>query len=192
LTDDDLSRQLSGAFHNASDGLSYDGSVPVARSGPSARWLAVPAVAAVAVAAATTAAHQGGAPSRGLSGSASVTASSSSPTIHPPRIVTAKIEVAGYTLDYDHPVGESVPANDLYADLSVDAVPSDATPTDSNWPGAKAWVGTDPDSGDNALFLQGPGIAGGGVFALISPTWTQQQLSQLVLEDVAFPVPAVG
>jgi len=202
LTDDDLSRQLSGAFRRASDDLSYDGPVPVAQRGPSPRWLAVPAVAAVATVVTVAASHQG-APAPQAAGSASPSASSAAPTGRPPKTVTAKIVVAGNVFDFVHAAGESVPPNDLYADLSIATVPADAKPVTSHVDGVKASVGTDPASGYSALYLQGPNYqhsdadassaVDGGLLVLLSPTWTQEQLSQLVLEnELDFAVPAVG
>lgn len=191
LTDDELSRQLSGAFHSAGADLTYLGRVPTAQRTPSPAWLAVPALAAVATVA-TVAAHQDGSPAPRLDATPSSPATGVHSHPGSTRIVTAKIRAAGYTFDYSHPAGEGVPANDLYADLSIDTVPADATPTESDWPGMQAWVGTDPSTGDNALYLEGSGVVGGRLFVLLSPTWTQQQLSQLVLEKVAFAVPAVG
>jgi hypothetical protein len=50
-----------------------------------------------------------------------------------------------------------------------------ATPQTS----ARAWIGKDPKSGDNALYVKAPTRNGGLLFALYSPAWTKHQLVYL-------------
>lgn len=53
---------------------------------------------------------------------------------------------------------------------------------------ARAWVGKDPKSGDNALYLKAPARNHGRLFVLLSPTWTQTQLVRLVEHPSAVPL----
>jgi hypothetical protein len=55
----------------------------------------------------------------------------------------------------------------------------------------KVWAGVDPQTGDNAVFVQvADGDLAGKTYALLSPTWTQAQLIDLFENPV--PVPMVS
>jgi hypothetical protein len=82
------------------------------------------------------------------------------------------------------------PADDLYAVMNPGQVPGDATPIDAPAP-AKAWVGTDPETGDQALWVDAPTRNGGNLFALLSPTWTTDQLADLFHHGEPRQVPAI-
>lgn len=190
LTDDDLGRQLSGAFHHASDDLTYAGRVPAPRS--TITTIGVPLATSAAVVAALAvvwaASPDTDDPAPPIAGGPSVS-STPSPTAPAPRLVTEKIEVAGFTFSYRHAAGDSL-VDDLYGDMHV-TVPADAKPVDAP-EGVKAWVGVDPDSGDHAIYVDAPTRNGGQVFALLSPTWTEDQLVDLFHNGRPRPVPAVG
>ncbi|MEP9362532.1 hypothetical protein ABLE68_06160 [Nocardioides sp. CN2-186] len=171
LTDEDLTRQLSAGYRDTTDHLSYAGKVPAPRSIPR---LAVPVGATVAAAAvltvvATTATDDSPAPTPPPSAAPSVSAH--------PKLVTSTIKVAGYTFTYRHAVGDER-ADDLYAVMNPGSVPDDATPISAPSP-AKAWVGTDPESGDHALWVDAPTRNDGQLFEMLSPTWTTDQLADL-------------
>ena len=186
LTDDDLSRQLSGAFRAAAHDLTYAGRVPAPRSPittigvPLASSAAV--VAALAVVWASSPDTEVGTPP----GADGPTTAATRPSA--PKVVTEKVEVAGFTFSYRHAAGDSR-ADDLYGDMHV-TVPDDATPIEAP-EGVKAWVGVDPDSGDHAIYVDAPTRNGGQVFALLSPTWTEDQLVDLFRNGRPRPVPAV-
>jgi hypothetical protein len=165
LTDDELTRELGAAFHSATDDLTYTGR---RRPPVSTAVVALPvAVAAIAIAAAaltatagppvtgTPTAHDGGA-------------------VASPTMINDSINLAGLTLRYERPAGLPDP---LRVDDEVDRVPDDATPVQLlEGARAKAWVGVDPDSGDNALYFRSPARNGGETFAVLSSSWTQEQL----------------
>lgn len=176
LTDDQLTTQLRDAFHDATDDLRYAGRVPRPRS-PLA--VAAPVAASVAVVATL----------------AGVWATSGSdepvrtPQAHQgqpakPHLVTSKIQVAGFAFS------GTGPADDLYAMLQPHGLPDDATPIDAP-AGVKAWVGTDAASGDHGVWVEAPTRNDGGLFAVLSPTWTIQQLTDLFYGEPR-PVPAVS
>lgn len=172
LTDDDLTRQLGTAFRGATDDLTYAGRVPTPRR--PAYVLAVPAAATVAAAAvlvATGGLASNDAPSPPQAATTAPGGSHSAPS---DRIVTDQIEVAGFTLSYRRAAGEPDPIR-LVTDTEV---PSDARSLDVDGP-AKAWIGTDPTSGDPALWLESPIRNGGQLFAIESSVWTQDQLLDL-------------
>lgn len=185
LTDDDLTRQLEDAFRASATDLAYAGRVPIARRSPSAGWLALPAIATAATLVVTGSTHDGSAPAAPEAGGAPSTSAG-------PHLVAETITVAGYTFSYRHAAGDSGPADDLYAALDVAAVPDGATPVDGAPSGVQAWVGTDPESGDHALYVKAPTRNGGRLFAVLSPTWTEGQLSQLFLHGDPRPVPAAS
>lgn len=182
LTDDDLTRELRARFDHATDGLIYTGITPTARRTPSPAWLALPAVAASAVVAVTATT---GSPTAQLrlpsptSATAHTGPASSLPT------VTADFEVAGYTVRYRG--AGPAPADDLRWETGVsrpvDAQRVDAGELGDVADGVQAWVGTDPDSGDNALYLTSPVRDGGREFAVMSESWSLQQLQGLVFTD---------
>ena len=183
LTDEDLTRQLSAGFRDTTDHLSYAGKVPAPRSIPR---LAVPIGATVAAAAVLTVV------------AATATNDSSAPTppnaFGPvphvkPHLVSSTIHVAGYTYTYRHAAGQPL-VDDIYAVTNPGSVPDDATPIDAPAP-AKAWVGTDPDSGDQALWVDAPTRNDGRLFALLSPTWTTEQLADLFHNGRPQAVPAI-
>ncbi len=175
LTDDDLTRQLGAAFRGATDDLTYTGRVPTPRRPP--LMVALPAAATVAVAATLVVGAPGApsgddrapgaAPTRSTTRDASGSASEA--------VVTDEIEVAGFTLRYQRTAGEPEPFR-LVTDTEV---PGDARSLDVDG-SATAWIGTDPASGDAALWLQSPVRNGGRLFALVSSEWTQDQLIDLL------------
>jgi hypothetical protein len=186
LTDDDLSRQLGGAFRDASGDLQYAGRVPAPRS--AIATFGVPLATSAAVVAALAAVW---AASPDTDVAPPPSADGPTTTVTPPstpRTVTEKVEVAGFTFSYRHAAGDAL-ADDLYGDMHV-TVPADAKPVDAP-EGVKAWVGVDPDSGNHAIYVDAPTRNGGRVFALMSPTWTEDQLVDLFHNGQPRPVPAV-
>ncbi|OZM83551.1 hypothetical protein CFP66_03345 [Pseudonocardia sp. MH-G8] len=89
-------------------------------------------------------------------------------------MISDSISLAGLTLRYERPAGLPDP---LRVDDEVDRVPEDATPVQLvEGARGQAWVGVDPDSGDNALYLRSPARNGGETFAVLSSSWSQEQL----------------
>ncbi|GAA0264664.1 hypothetical protein [Cryptosporangium japonicum] len=169
LTDDDLSRRLETAFSNATSGLTYTGTVPEARRTPSAGWLALPVVAAVGVGLSALTTHPAPNPP------STSQPMSDAPVAHPAPMVTDTVTLAGLTLTYRHPAGEPDP---LRSSPDPGPVPEDARPITAP-DGVRAWVGTDPKSGDAALWVEAPTRNEGRLFALYSSVWTQDQLAEL-------------
>ena len=170
LTDDELSRELGAAFRAATEELTYTG-----RRRPPRRTalVAVPvASAAVAIAAAIVAT-----PRTDEQGTPAAQAPPSVEGAPSQAVVSDSINLAGFTLHYERPVGSPDPLRPQY---DVDGPPDNATPVPLTGTEAKAWVGVDPESGDNAIYLQAPTRNGGKLFALMSPTWTQDQLVDLL------------
>lgn len=165
LTDDDLTRELAGAFRDETDDLRYAGRVPAPRTGAG---LAVPLATSAAVAAtlggvwvAGDTAQAPAPPAAAPSGTpgASVPAA--------PETVTDTIEVAGYTFAYQR-AADDAPVPDVLHVFTPDAVPDDARPVEVPEP-AKAWVGTDPRSGEAAIYLQSPSRFDGRLFGVSAP-----------------------
>ncbi|KQW47079.1 hypothetical protein ASC77_18015 [Nocardioides sp. Root1257] len=180
MTDDDLTRQLGGAFRDATDDLEYAGRVPTPRSAVATVGVPLASTAAVVAALAVVWASAPGTDDP-------TPPTTAGPSAVAPPIVTRTIEVAGFSFSYR---GEAR-ADDLYARMSPGAVPEDAQPIDAP-DGVQAWVGTDPQSGDHALYVDAPTRNGGKLFALLSPTWTAEQLTDLFLHGQPRTVPAVS
>ena len=189
LTDDDLSRQLGGAFRESTEDVTYAGRVPTPRS--AATTIGVPLASTAAVVAALAVVWASAPDTDDATPPTAAPSATPAPTpdAPAPKLVTEKIEVAGFTFSYRHAAGETR-ADDLYADGHV-TVPDDATPIEAP-EGVKAWLGKDPESGDNAVYVKAPTRNGGVVFALLSPTWTTDQLADLFHNGDPRPVPAAG
>lgn len=172
LTDDDLTRQLGTAFRGATDDLQYGGRVPTPRR--PAYVLAVPAAATVAAAAVLVASGGLASDDDRVPPQAATSAPGSPDAAPSTTILTDRIEVAGFTLRYTRAAGEPDPIR-LVTDTEV---PSDARSLEVDGP-AKAWIGTDPASGDPALWLLSPVRNEGRLFAIESSVWTQDQLLDL-------------
>jgi hypothetical protein len=170
LTDDQLSRDLGDAFRAASEGVTYTGRRQPPRStAPVALSIGAAAVVVAGAIGVVIATDEQAAPPAGAAPAA---------VPEPPRaMVGDSISLAGVTLRYEREVGSPDPLRER---LDVDAPPDDATPVPLPGTEAQAWVGVDPESGDNALYLQAPTRNGGRLFALLSPTWTQDQLVELL------------
>ncbi|HEX4190370.1 MAG TPA: hypothetical protein VHZ06_05190 [Marmoricola sp.] len=186
LTDEELTGELGAAFRAGTHDLTYQG-----RRRP--RRTAVVAVPAAAVGLALTAvaitaavnAGSGSTPTGTVAG-ASAAPSSVAPAVRP-RLVTEKISLAGYTLHYTAKAGSPAP---VYATTEPGPVPDGFTPVSAT-NGAKAWIGKDPATGDNALFVQISDRNGGNLFALHSAVWTQQQLVDMFHNGTPATVPMV-
>lgn len=92
-------------------------------------------------------------------------------------MVNTTISLDGFTLHYQKRAGSPAP---LRAELAVQGLPSGSRPVPLSGTTAKAWVGTDPASGDNALYVRSPARNGGRLFALLSSSWTKEQLIALL------------
>jgi hypothetical protein len=176
LTDDDLTRQLGSAFREEAGDLEYAGRMPTLRrtSAVALPIAATVAVTGVLVAVAASNADDPVGPGTTAGPSTGTSTSPGAPT--KPRLVTDTITIAGYTYTYKHAVGEQL-ANDLYAVLNPGEVPADAKPIDAAAP-AQAWVAA-------------PTRNGGHLFALLSPTWTADQLADLFHNGQPRQVPAI-
>lgn len=169
LTDDDLTTELRAAFRSATVEMEYAGEVPSLRR---PLVTVVPLVATAATVAALAVVWASSPET-----AAPLPDATPSQTPANPNLVTDTIEVAGYTFSYRHAPGDER-AHDLYAMLGDVTLPADAEPIDAP-AGAKAWVGTDPASGDHGLWVDAPTRNNGGLFAVLSPTWTTDQLADL-------------
>lgn len=164
LTDDELTSELRAAFREQAASVTYNG-----RRCPRNRTaVALPAaVAAVALAAGLgVALHPAASVTRPL---ASASPSSA--------MVNKTISLAGFTIHFKERAGAPDPVRAVF---SVRSLPPGAQPVPLTDSAAKAWVGTDPASGDNALYLQSPVRNGGQLFALVSPSLDKAQLIALV------------
>lgn len=186
LTDDDLTRELGGAFRAETDDLRYAGRVPTPRTGPG---LAVPLATTAVAASVLGAVWIAGTPAEAPAPPGPPSAAPTPNGGLAPRVVTDTIEVAGYSFTYRHAAGDGL-ADDLYAVLDPGAVPDAATPVKAP-EGVRAWVGTDPESGDTALWVEAPTRNEGDLFALLSPTWSADQLVDLFHNGRPQTVPAV-
>ena len=172
LTDDDLTTELRAAFRGATDEMEYAGEVPSLRR---PLVTAVPLVATAATIAALAVVW-----ANPPEAATPVTEVTPSQTPSKPTLVTDTIEVVGFTFTYQHAVGEER-AHDLYAMLGDVALPDDAQPIEAP-AGTKAWVGTDAASGDHGIWVDAPTRNYAGLFAVLSPTWTTDQLADLLFE----------
>jgi hypothetical protein len=176
LTDDDLTRQLGGAFRDATADLEYGGRVPAPRT--TAATIGVPlastaaVVAALAVVWASSPDTEDTAPPSADGPSASAAPSTAAPA-HAAELVTDTIEVAGFTFSYRHAPGQ--PAAEVIHVFVPDGLPDGVRPVDVPEP-SKAWVGTDPRSGEVAIYLKAPSRFDGRLFGVSSPSLSEDQM----------------
>jgi hypothetical protein len=168
LTDDLLTEELGAAFRDATAQLTYAGPVPRPRRTP---LLLVPA-AAVATAGIVLA--------TGPLADAPAPTGPTSPTgpaaTAGPRLVTATVRVAGYTFTYQRRAGEPDPLRVRFEQATL----PDGVREVAISPPARAWVGTDPASGDAAVYVKAPTRNEGRLFVMLSSTWTRDQLVHLL------------
>jgi hypothetical protein len=174
LTDDDLTRELGAAFRDVTADLTYRG-----RTSPRMRSTAVPVAAAggLLVAGAVVA----GSLSGGSSRSDLMVQHAGPPIVMPgsvakPHLVTESVQLAGFTMTYQVAKGAPDP---VVATIITGGLPSGVREIATPGTKAKAWVGKDPKSGDNALYVKAPTRFHGRIFALLSPSWSQHQLIHL-------------
>jgi hypothetical protein len=191
LTDDDLARELGAAFRAATTDLTYTGRTRPPRQAAPAVTAAVTAVAVAAVTAGTisVAGHHHPAASPVAVGptAASRTAgpAAARPSTAPPTPVTETITLAGFTITYQHTAGQPDP---VIAELAVGGLPAGVREVHLTGTRARAWVGKDPRSGDNALYVRAPTRNHKRLFVLLSATWTQKQLIGLLVHPRAVPL----
>jgi hypothetical protein len=187
LTDDELTRSLGRAFQEATEGLTYTG-----RTRPPRQVLST-VLPAVATGAVLTGAAVGvmqtshpSTPAVGASVRSAPHHSSSTAAPHPAKntLVTRKVRLAGLTIAYQAAAGSPV---QLYAEVGFSSVPESATPVTTTNPNAKTWIGTQLSTGDNALYVQFEDGNIHQLYALVSPTWTQQQLINAFESPMAVP-----
>lgn len=174
-TDEDLTTRLGGAFRGATEDLTYSGTMPRARRTPSTAWLTVPAVAAVATIAVVGGQSGDEAPiSAGPDASTSTSQGASSET------VTDSVELVGVTYQYTRGAQDEPLVDDFT--IRPGQAPADAKSIELE-PGAsaKAWVGVDPQTGDNALWIDSPVRFDGESYVMSTPTWSLEQLEDLAL-----------
>lgn len=185
LTDDDLTRELRETFRTATSHVHYTGRTrprsPMAVVAPTAT-VAVTLVA-VGIGVGATGGHHSDSRRSGSTG-----AVTPSPH-HQPQVVTKTMKLAGYTLRYQTTAGAQPP---VYAVLDVAALPDSVREVPVTGTDAQAWVGTDPGTGNNALYLKAPTRNGGRLFGLESAVWTQDQLVDLFKNGTTVAVPAVS
>jgi streptogramin lyase len=182
LTDEDLTRELGAAFRTETEKLTYAGRTKPQRS----RVVLVPmaaVVTAIAALAISLTLNDSPAKAPAVAGPAH----SAAPT--PAKTVNAKISLAGFTFAYQRTAGELAP---VYATMEPGPVPDGFTPiATTGGTDAKAWVGKDPRSGDNAIYVKIADRNGGQLFALHSPVWTQDQLVDMFHNGTRAAVPLV-
>jgi hypothetical protein len=174
LTDDDLTRQLGGAFRESTDDLAYAGRVPAPYG--LATTVGVPLASTAAVVAALAVVWASSPDTEDTAPPAAGPATATSPATTPaptPELVTDTIEVAGFTFAYRHAADE--PVADVLHVFVPDGVPDDARPVEVPAP-AKAWVGTDPRSGEVAIYLKAPTRFDGRLFGISSPSLDEDQM----------------
>lgn len=187
LTDEELTRELGAAFRSGTCDLTYSGRRRPRRSAVVAVPVAGVGLALTAVAI-TAALNAGSSPTpTGAIAGGSTAPGAAVSTAARPRLVTEKISLAGYTLHYTATAGSQPP---VYATSEPGPVPDGFTPVSAP-NGAKAWIGKDPATGDNALFVQIADRNGGNLFALHSEVWTQQQLVDMFHNGTPATVPMV-
>jgi hypothetical protein len=191
LTDDDLTRELGAAFRAATTDLTYTGRTRPPRRPAPAVTAAVTtvAIAAVTAGAVSVASHPHPADGPGAAGptAAAPTAGTAAarPSAAPPTPVTETMTLAGFTISYQHTAGAPDP---VIAELAVGGLPAGVREVHLTGTRARAWVGRDPRSGDNALYLRAPTRNGGRLFVLLSATWSQKRLIGLVAHPRAVPL----
>lgn len=180
LTDDDLTRDLRAAFRDTTSDLRYDGPVPAGPHTPvwaRVGWVALPAAAAVAA----TAVVVGGSPTDVAPAPGAPSAAgtpSSSPSASAPALVTDTIEVAGFSFTYQRAAGSAPAEEHLF---SPDAVPDGAREvTFAGMSPARAWVATDPATGDPTLYLKAPTRNNGHLMGLSIPGFDEDALVHLL------------
>lgn len=178
MNDDQLTRDLGAAFRDATSDLTYGGRVPTPHRSP---LLVVPVTAAAAIAVLVPVALHDDPASAPSAGPGTVAPFSTSPattrttSAAPPTVLTEKVRLAGFTVRYHRSAGEQGP---LVA-RTVAELPDDATPvdlSDMDAVPAKAWTGTEPTTGDAAIFVKVSTRFEGELFDLSGPGWTKDQL----------------
>lgn len=181
LTDDDLTRQLGAAFRGVTDDLAYTGQAPTPRSRGAV--LGVPLVATAATVT-TLAGVWLAAPDTGSQPappSAGPATASPIPEPSEPELVTETFEVAGYTFRAQHAPG--TPVADVLHIAVLAEVPAGARPVEVE-PPSKAWVGTDPESGDAVMYLQAPSRLDGRILGVSLPGYTEAQMERILLTGI--------
>lgn len=183
LTDDDLTRDLRAAFHDTTSELRYDGPVPAGPRTPvwaRAGWVALPAAAAVAA----TVVVVGGqrtdvtAPPSAAPSTGTPLAPGSSGSPADDALVTDTIEVAGFSMTYRRPADAAPPEEHLF---SPDVVPDGAREVIfPEMSPARAWVGTDPATGDPTLYLLAPTRNNGHLMGLSVSGFGEAELVDLL------------
>jgi hypothetical protein len=198
LDDDMLTRELSTAFHSTAADLRYTGR----RRPPRQPIAALPAIGAVAtIGAVVMVATQSGTSHDDKSpalGGPTTQVTHQPGAAHPHG--TQTIKLAGFEISYRATAGGGVGAVKLTLGplpdhggqtvaLSVrlvDAVPDGAQSVPVPDSDAQAWVGKDPATGDNGLYLKAPTRAGGQLFVVGGPGWTTHELTNLVQNGSPF------
>lgn len=190
LTDDDLTRDLRGAFRDATDDLTYDALAPTVRRTPawaSRGWLALPAVAATAAIAVVVGGPQAGVgtvadPPSGTPTAPAPTTSAAPTVTEPPlELVTERFEVAGFTIAYRRPADQGPMTLHVFR---PDSLPDGARPFDlPGEPGKRAWIGTDERSGDGALYLRDGTRQAEEWLAVVSPGVSAAELGELLADE---------
>jgi hypothetical protein len=183
LTDDQLARELTGAFHAETDRMAFDGRVP---KGPRTPMYVAPVVAlagGVTLAVIATSGSQAPRQMQVHGGPAIVV--TTAPHVGPTQVklVTRKIRLAGFTASYTQPDT----ADPLVARV-VSAVPSPAESVQGDDPAVNYWVAQDPATGG----YWGYGVlADGEVFSVGSPDATRDEIVALFQTATARAVPLV-
>ena len=184
LTDDDLTRQLSAAFREETDEMTYDRALPRPRTRPLwARPGLVALPAAGVVAAGVLVIGQTGAPTSPAepapTAGPSSPASPSSASGQERTTVTEEIVLAGMTFTYERGPGEE-PLDDFLRVYDPGSLPAWAEPVELDaGSSAQVWVGQDPATGTVSMFVDARERWGGELTGLASPSITVEQMTSL-------------
>ena len=183
LTDDDLTAELEAAFRSTTTGLTYTGRRRPRRTTVVVMPLAAAASIAVAAVAIGVNLPDDQAPSIASRGATQPSARASAM----PKLVTDSIKLAGFTISYRHQQGQPAP---LHAVMRA-TLPEGVTEVPLTGTEARAWIGKDPKTGDNALYVKAPTRNDNRLFALLSSQWSQEQLIDLFKHGSPTTVPMV-
>lgn len=190
LTDDDLTRELGDAFRAATDDLRYAGRTRPPRPITAVLPAAVAASTLGAVAIGGVYVADRAAPAGAPKAVAPIITSArpTAPAVAKPTRVTRTLKLAGFSVTFRSAAGAPDP---VFAEPVHGGLPAGVTAVPLSGTAAQAWTGTDPSTGDNALYVKVPTASGSRLFVLLSATWSEQQLIELFRSPQPTAVPEV-
>ena len=186
LTDEDLIRELEAGFRYETEELTYAGRVPTPRRAV-VPWTAVPIAAATAAVIVLPQLGEGSGPTATpqpparprrspAGGYATFGADPSAPASQGTvKLVTASFEFAGRTFQYQKPADEPQRYDHL-PDRWCGAARRTPRRSQNPYDIEKAWSGTDPRTGDAAVWVQDSATTTTRRWRWTSPFFTEQEL----------------